>query len=109
MFRANGPFRARKGREESERPLLDDLEVLIDGPNRGLNKPNVEDLVLRAGGTTISNKEMFLSGNRLVIVNNVDDYDQEYVRKMQTDYSAAVVNWDWLTDTVSGHRWRLVH
>ena len=51
---------------------MDDLEVLIDKPNRGLNKPNVEDLVLRAGGTTISNKEMFLSGNRLVIVNNVD-------------------------------------
>ena len=107
---ANGPFRSRKSREEGKKPLLAGLEVLIDEPLVGLNKPDNEDLVMRAGGKTVSNVEMFSADadNRLVIVSDNAEYEDVFLRKMQ-EYSAAVVNMDWLTDTLAGHRWMPVH
>ena len=107
---ANGPFRARKGREEGKKPLLAGLEVYIDGPLGGLNKPDNEDLVVRAGGKTVSNVDRFSADadNRLVIVTDDDEDEEEFVRKMK-ECSVAVVNGDWLSDTLAGHRWMPVH
>ena len=103
---ANGPYRARKGREEGKKQLLSGFEVLIDGQIEGLNKPNIEDLLFRAGARTVSRRNMF-SGTagitRLVLVNSVNEYGQKKVTKMLRSFRLAVVNKDWLLDTVSSH------
>ena len=108
---ANGPFRARKGREEGKKPLLAGLEVLIDGPIEGLNKPNIEDLLFRAGARTVPRVNMFSCTpgiTRLVLVNNVNEYGQKEVAKMLRSFRLAVVDKDWLLDTVSSHSRRPV-
>ena len=108
---ANGPFRARKGREDGKKPLLAGLEVLIDGPIEGLNKPNIEDLLFRAGARTVPRVNMFSCTpgiTRLVLVNNVNEYGQKEVAKMLRSYRLAVVDKDWLLDTVSSHSRRPV-
>ena len=108
---ANGPFRARKGREEGKKPLLAGLEVLIDGPIEGLNKPNIEDLLFRAGARTVPRVNMFSCTpgiTRLVLVNNVSEYGQKEVTRMLRSFRLAVVDKDWLLDTVSSHSRRPV-
>ena len=103
---ANGPYRARKGREEGKKQLLSGFEVLIDGPIEGLNKPNIEDLLFRAGARTVSRVNMFscTAGiTRLVLVNSVTEYGQKEVTKMLRSFRLAVVDKDWLLDTVSSH------
>ena len=103
---ANGPYRARKGRQEGKKQLLSGFEVLIDGPIEGLNKPDIEDLLFRAGARTVSSVNMFsfTAGiTRLVLVNSVIEYGQEEVTKMLRSFRLAVVDKDWLFDTVSSH------
>ena len=103
---ANGPYRARKGREEGSKQLLSGFEVLIDGPIEDLNKPNIEDLLFRAGARTVSRVNMFscTAGiTRLVLVNSVTEYGQKEVTKMLRSFRLAVVDKDWLLDTVSSH------
>ena len=82
------------------------FEVLIDGPIEGLNKPNIEDLLFRAGARTVSRVNMFscTAGiTRLVLVNSVNEYGQKEVTKMLRSFRLAVVDKDWLLDTVSSH------
>ena len=103
---ANGPFRARKGREEGRKPLLAGFEVLINGPLDGLDKPTIEDLLSRVGARTVPRVNMFSCApgiTRLVLVNSATNYGVKEVTKMLRSYRLAVVDKDWLLDTVSSH------
>ena len=99
----NGPYRARKSREEGKKQLLSGFEVLIDGPIDGLNKQDIEDLIFRAGARTVSCVNMFscTAGiTRLVLVNSVTEYGQKTLSKRQR---LEVVDKDWLLNTLSSH------
>jgi len=103
---ANGPFRSRKSREEGNKPLLAGFEVLIEGQLDGLDKSNINDLLSRVGARSVPTLNLFsctVGVTRLIIVNSTASYGAKNVTKMLRSYRVAVVDKDWLLDSVSSH------
>ena len=103
---ANGPWRARKRKEEGREPLLTGFEVLIEGELDGLDKSSVEELLGRAGARAVPDKNAFsfTSGvTRLVLVDSTAVIGAKVVAKLLRSYKLAMVDKDWLLDTLGGH------
>ena len=103
---ANGPFRSRKSREEGNKPLLAGFEVLIEGQLEGLDKSNINDLLSRVGARSVPTLNLFsctAGVTRLIIVNSTATYGAKNVTKMLRSYRVAVVDKDWMLDSVSSH------
>ena len=105
---ANGPYRARKHREEGGRPLLTGFEILLEGDLPGLGRDNVGGLVSRMGGRVVPTLNLFSCSpgvTRIVIVNNTVE-SAGLVRRLIKSYRLATVDKDWLLDTICGHELR---
>eukprot|EP00092_Neocalanus_flemingeri_P085521 GFUD01107622.1.p1 GENE.GFUD01107622.1~~GFUD01107622.1.p1 ORF type:complete len:191 (-),score=76.72 GFUD01107622.1:69-641(-) len=103
---ANGPWRARKRKEEGREPLLAGFEVLIEGELEGLNRSKVVDLLRRTGARAVPDKNAFsyTSGvTRLVMVDSTANVGAKVVGKLLRSYRLATVDKDWLLDTLGGH------
>ena len=103
---ANGPWRARKRKEEGGALLLAGYEILIDGQLDGLEKGSVEDLLSRAGARAVPDRNAFsfTSGvTRLVLVDSTAGIGAKMVGRLLRSYKLAMVDKDWLLDTIGGH------
>lgn len=103
---ANGPWRARKRKEEGRGALLAGFEVLIEGELDGLDRSSVEDLLDRSGARAVPDKNAFsfTSGvTRLVLVDSTANIGAKVVGKLIRSYMLATVDKDWLLDTLGGH------
>ena len=113
MGGANGPFRARKSREEGRQPLLKGYEILIQGELDGLDESNINDLLSRVGAKTVPTVNLFSCTpgiTRIVIVNSTTAFGAQKVSNLLKKYRLATVDKDWLLDTVSTHSIRsLLH
>jgi len=106
LMGANGPWRARKRREEGREPILSGYQVLIEGQLDGLDKSSVEDLLDRAGARAVPDKNAFsytAEVTRLVLVDSTAVVGAKLVGKMLRTYKLAMVDKDWLLDTIGGH------
>ena len=113
MGGANGPFRARKSREEGRQPLLKGYEILIQGDLDGLDESNINDLLSRVEAKTVPTVNLFSCTpgiTRIVIVNSTTAFGAQKVSNLLKKYRLATVDKDWLLDTVSTHSVRsLLH
>ena len=103
---ANGPFRSRKSREEGRKPLLAGFELFVDGEVDGLDKSNIDDLLQRVGARTVPTVNLFSCSpgvTRLVLVNSAAVYGAAAGVRMLTRWRLAVVDKDWLLDSVCSH------
>ena len=86
----NGPFRARKSREEGRKPMMAGFEILIEGAmDDGLDKCSIEDLLSRAGAKVVPTINLFSCTptiTRIVLVNCTDSYGAKNVAKMLRNY-----------------------
>jgi len=106
LMGANGPWRARKRREEGREPLLSGFQVLIDGDLEGLDKTSVEDLLFRVGARAVPDRNSFSFTSdviRLVLVDSTANIGAKLVGKLLRTYKLAMVDKDWLLDTIGGH------
>jgi len=106
LMGANGPWRARKRREEGREPLLSGFQFLVDGELDGLDKSSVEDLLTRAGARSVPDKNAFSYTSevtRLVLVDSTAAIGAKLVGKLLKTYRLAMVDKDWLLDTIGGH------
>ena len=103
---ANGPFRSRKSREEGRKPLLAGFELFVDGEVDGLDKSNIDDLLQRVGARTVPTVNLFSCSpgvTRLVLVNSAAVYGAAAGVRMLTRWRLAVVDKDWLLDSLCSH------
>ena len=103
---ANGPFRSRKSREEGRKPLLAGFELFVDGEVDGLDKSNIDDLLQRVGARTVPTVNLFSCSpgvTRLVLVNSAAAYGAAAGVRMLTRWRLAVVDKDWLLDSLCSH------
>ena len=104
---ANGPWLARKRREEGRERLLTGFEVMIDGNLEGLDNTNMEDLLSRAGARVVPDKNAFSYGSpsvtKLVMVDSTAKAGLKVVQKWLRIFKLATVDKDWLIDTISGN------
>merc|ERR1719431_468495 len=106
LMGANGPWRARKSREEGQEPLLAGFQVLIDGDLEGLDTSSVEDLLARVGARAVPDKNSFSFTSevtRLVLVDSTANIGVKIVGKLLKNYRLAMVDKDWLLDSIGGH------
>merc|ERR1719219_937353 len=102
---ANGPWRARKRREEGREPLLAGFQVLIFDHLEGPDTSCVEDLLARVGARAVPVKDSFpflLSYSefpRLVLVDSTANYGANMVRDLLNNYRLAMVDKYWLLDS----------
>ena len=113
MGGGNGPFRARKSREEGRKLLLKGFEIYPATSLDGLDEANIKDLLSRVGAKSVPQVNLFSCTpgiTRIIVVNSTVEYGAEQVNKMLNNFNLAVVDKDWLLDTVSTHSVRpLLH
>ena len=105
----NGPWRARRSREENRKPLLAGYEILVDGELDNLPRPVFNDLLARVGARRVHSiaSFSFTPGiTRLIITNSVQTYGVQAAIKRLRRERLAVVEKEWLLDTISGHSLR---
>ena len=106
LMGANGPLRARKRREEGREPLLAGFQILIDGDLEGLDTASVEDLLARVGARAVPDRNSFsftAEVTRLVLVDSTANIGAKMVGKLLKNYRLAMVDKDWLLDSIGGH------
>ena len=86
--------------------MLSGFQVLIDGDLEGLDKTSVEDLLFRVGARAVPDRNSFSFTSdviRLVLVDSTANIGAKLVGKLLRTYKLAMVDKDWLLDTIGGH------
>ena len=105
----NGPWRSRKRREEGRPPLLSGYEVMVEGDLVHLPSLALNDLLARVGARKVLSVNSFSftrTITRIIIVNSSQVYGTEASRRRLRRERLAVVDKDWLLDTISSHSLR---
>ena len=103
---SDGPRRSRKRREEGRPPLLSGYEVMVEGDLAHLPNLAVNDLLARVGARRVLAVNSFSFTRditRLIIVNSAHSYGTEASRRRLRRERLAVVDKDWLLDSISSH------
>ena len=101
-----GPRSSRRRREEGRPPLLSGYEVMVVGELVHLPSLTVNDLLSRVGARRILSVNSFTFNRditRIMIVNSAQCYGIEASRKRLKRERLAVVDKDWLLDSISSH------
>ena len=105
----NGPWRSRMRREQGRPALMSGFEVMVEGDLAHLNTLNLTDLLARVGAKKILSVSSFSftrSITRIIIVNSANSYGPLATRKRLRRERLAVLDKDWLLDTISSHSLR---
>ena len=106
LSEANGPWRSRMRREQNGRHLLAGYEVLVDGELEDLDKPVFNDLLTRVGARRVHSLTSFSFTReitRLIITNSAVTYGAQNALKRLRKERLAVVEKEWLLDTIAGY------
>merc|ERR1712179_394156 len=112
LIGANGPWRARKRREEGREPLLAGFQVIIFDYLEAPDISSVEDLLARVGARAVPVEDIedsfsfsfsYSEFPRLVLVDSTAKIGATMVGKVLKKYRLAMVDKDWLLDSIGGY------